>query len=207
MLYILVKYFWLAVISFRQPIRLFGRENIPRKGAFLFVANHLSSNDPFLLAAGTRRHLAFMGKASLFRHPVAGFIMRGLNAFPVDRDADPRAVLEKTVEILRGGRPTTMFPEGSRNKVDTSLREFKKGAALVAVKAGVPVLPAAILGTRNKEEPITVLYGKPIFPPENTREGIRGFNEEMHQAVQSCLEELRPLHARRLEARKGRKKD
>lgn len=117
MLYILVKYFWLAVISFRQPIRLFGRENIPRKGAFLFVANHLSSNDPFLLAAGTRRHLALMGKASLFRHPVAGFIMRGLNTFPVDRDADPRAVLEKTVEILRGGaglRPCFPKEAGTR---------------------------------------------------------------------------------------------
>lgn len=194
MLYFIVRNFWLIWLRLSQGIRMYDRGNIPKKGAFLFIANHLSSNDPFVLVAGTRRHLAFMGKDSLFRHPVANLIMRGLGGYPINRDADPRDVLDKTVEILRSGKPTTMFPEGSRNKVDESLREFKKGAALVAIRAGVPVLPAAILGTNHKDGRISVIFGSLMEPPAYSKENIRLFNQEMQDAVGTLLEELKKKH-------------
>ena len=84
-----------------------------------------------------------------------------------------------------------MFPEGTRNKVDEKLQPFKKGASLVALKAGVPVVPAAILGTNRKDGPLGIIFGKPMTPPENTLENIVRFNEEMEAAVAELIEELR----------------
>lgn len=174
-----------------RGLKIYGRENIPRKGAFLLVSNHKSNNDPFVLAAATTRQISFMGKDKLFKHPVANIIMRMLKAFPVDREGDPREVLNKAVDILKAGRPTAMFPEGTRNREDDSLAEFKKGAALVAVRAGVPVLPVAILGINRKKSKIYALFGKPIMAPENTRENIASFNQEMYQAVSGLIAELK----------------
>ena len=114
-----------------------------------------------------------------------------LKAFPVDRDGDPREVLNRAVDILKAGRPTAMFPEGTRNREDDSLGDFKKGAALVAVRAGVPVLPVAILGINRKKSKIYALFGKPIMPPENSRESINMFNQEMYVAVADLIEELK----------------
>lgn len=201
MLYFIVKHFWLLVIRVKQPIRLYRKENILKKGAFLFVANHQSSNDPFLLSAGTRRHLAFMGKDSLFAHPVGNFILRQLGAYPINREANPKEVLDLTIEILRRGKPTTMFPEGNRNKENDELRSFKKGAALVAIRAGVPVIPAAILGTNRKDGPISVWFGEAIQPPSYSRENLQVFNEEMEAAVGLLVEKLKPLHYARVAKR------
>ena len=190
MLYFIVSNFMKFLLMVTRGLKIYGKENIPRKGAFLLVSNHKSNNDPFVLAAATNRQISFMGKDKLFKHPVANLVMRGLKAFPVDREGDPREVLNQAVNILKAGRPTAMFPEGTRNREDDSLADFKKGAALVAIRAGVPLLPVAILGINRKKSKIYALFGKPIQPPENTRENINVFNQEMHDAVSNLIVEL-----------------
>lgn len=192
MVYFVVSHFMKFLLMITRGIKIYGRENIPRKGAFLLISNHKSNNDPFVLAAATFRQISFMGKASLFKHPVAKLVLGGgLKAFPVDREGDPRIVLNQSVEILKKGRPTAMFPEGTRNRVDDSLGEFKKGAALVAIRAGVPVLPVAILGINRKGSKIYALFGEPLYPPTNTRENVNAFNEEMYDSVAKLIDELK----------------
>ena len=191
MIYFIVANFQKLVLIITRGLKVYGRENVPEKGAFLFIANHLSNNDPFLIAAGTKRHLAYMAKDKLFENPFLRFWLTRLGVFPINREGDPRQVLNQTVEILKSGKPTTMFPEGTRNKEDETLQEFKKGAALVAIRAGVPVVPAAILGTNRKKGRIAVLFGKPMTPPEYSKENIARFNEEMAARVAELIDELR----------------
>lgn len=192
MVYFIVSRFMKLLLMVTRGLKIYGRENIPRHGAFLLISNHKSNNDPFVMAAATTRLISFMGKASLFKHPIAKLVLGGgLKAFPVDREGDPRVVLNQSVEILKKGRPTAMFPEGTRNRVDDSLGEFKKGAALVAIKAGVPVLPVAILGINRKKSKIYALFGKPLYPPTNTRENVNAFNQEMYDSVARLIYELK----------------
>lgn len=192
MVYFIVSRFMKLLLMLTRGLKIYGRENIPRKGAFLLISNHKSNNDPFVLAAATNRVISFMGKASLFKHPVAKLVLgNGLKAFPVNREGDPRIVLNQSVDILMQGRPTAMFPEGTRNREDDSLSDFKKGAALVAIRAKVPVVPVAILGINLKKSKIYALFGKPMIPPENTRENIAAFNLEMHDAVGKLIDELK----------------
>lgn len=191
MLYFIVSNFQKLLLMVTRGLKIYGRENIPKKGPFLMVCNHQSNNDPFVLAAATTRQLSFMAKDTLFVNPIANIVMRMLKAFPIDRNADPREVLNQNVNILKAGHPTAMFPEGTRNKVDDTISDFKKGAALVAVRAGVPVVPVAIIGTNKKKGKIYALFGKPIQPPENTRENISTFNKEMHDAVSQLIDDLK----------------
>ena len=73
MVYFIVANFQKLLLMITRGLKVFGRENVPEKGAFLFIANHLSNNDPFLIAAGTKRHLAYMAKDKLFENPFLRF--------------------------------------------------------------------------------------------------------------------------------------
>lgn len=153
--------FFLGGISFKN------RENIPAKGSFICAGNHRSSIDPFLIGLGMKRQMAFVAKDSLFRIPVIKHLLRWVNANPIDRSGSPKVVIEKTVEILRGGKPIAIFPEGTRNKGEEPLMSFKKGAALLAIEAGVPIVPVGIKNSNKTFGRKTVIYGKPIMPPED----------------------------------------
>src|SRR6266540_929181 len=67
------------------PLKVYGVENIPKKGAAIVVCNHLSMVDPFMIGYAAPRTICFMGKEELFRNPVVGFFVRATGAFPVDR--------------------------------------------------------------------------------------------------------------------------
>ncbi len=191
MLYFIVSKFMKLLLMVSRGLKIFGRKNIPKKGAFLLVSNHKSNNDPFVLAAATNSQISFMGKEKLFRNPIANIVLRMLKGYPINREGDPREVLNQTINILKSGRPTAMFPEGTRNRENDNLNEFKKGAALVAIKAKVPVVPVAILGINIKKSKIYALFGEPLQPPENTRENITAFNLEMQNAVGKLIDELK----------------
>ena len=94
-----------------------------------------------------------MAKAELFRIPVLGFLIRELGAFPVQRGAADRSAIRRALRILNDGGVVGVFPEGTRNRRGEVLNP-QGGAALIALKAGVPVLPAAIWGTANIDGPL-----------------------------------------------------
>ncbi len=159
--------FLLGGITFKNT------ENIPGKVSFIAAGNHRSNIDPFLIGLGMKRQMAFIAKDVLFKIPIIKHLLIWVNANPIDRNGSPKVVIEKTVELLQKGKPLTIFPEGTRNKGDEPLLKFKKGAALLAIEAGVPIIPVGIFNSNKTFGRKTVIYGKPIMPPANNDKNSR----------------------------------
>jgi 1-acyl-sn-glycerol-3-phosphate acyltransferase len=122
-----------------------GTERIP-KAACLFVANHTSSLDAPAVVGAIPRRIAILLKESLFRFPVVGTAFRLAGFIPVKRGHDSAVKsLEKATESLRAGRSFLIYPEGTRSP-DGRLQKFKKGAVVMAIKAGAPIVPVACSG-------------------------------------------------------------
>lgn len=126
-----------------------GLELIP-DGPCIFVCNHASHFDVLVVLAHVRRHLRFVAKQELFRIPIFGQSLRALGNIEVDRSGGgkDRQRLREAVEAVQRRVNVMFFPEGSRSD-DGVLQPFKKGAAILALDAQVPVVPMAIAGTRN----------------------------------------------------------
>lgn len=126
--------------------RVVGKHNIPRSGAFLLAPIHRSNIDTPLAAAVTRRRMRFMGKDSLWKFRPIGWVVSALGAFPVTRGTADREALRRCIAVLEGGEPLVLFPEGTRQSGPVVMPLFD-GAAYVAVKAGVPIIPVGIGGS------------------------------------------------------------
>ena len=135
-----------------SPLWRFSVEGAPppdvRTAAYVVVANHESTADPFLLSF-LPWDMRWIAKDSLFRTPVIGWLLRWGGDIPLRRGdrASVREMMRQCRATLAAGLPVMMFPEGTRS-ADGALGGFKDGAFLLAVEAGVPILPLAIEGTR-----------------------------------------------------------
>ena len=124
-------------------VRIKGLERIPT-AACLFVANHTSTADAPAVVGAIPRRVAILLKESLFHWPIAGQAFALAGFIPVNRKAHESAIasVEKATVSLRGGQSFLIYPEGTRSP-DGRLQEFKKGAVVMAIKAGVPIVPVA----------------------------------------------------------------
>lgn len=128
--------------------KVVGRHNIPRQGAFVLAPIHRSNIDTPLAAAVSSRRLRFMGKDSLWKIRPIGWLISVLGAFPVTRGTADREALKRCITVLEMGEPLVLFPEGTRQSGPTVMPLFD-GAAYVAVKAGVPIIPLGIGGSER----------------------------------------------------------
>jgi 1-acyl-sn-glycerol-3-phosphate acyltransferase len=132
--------------------RIEGTEHIPRDGAYIVVANHCSNFDPPLLgwAVGNAsgRLVHFMSKIEMRRWPIIGWLATQSGVYFVRRGESDRAAQRFSLEALAAGRPIAIFPEGTRSR-DGRMRDFKPGAAYLALRSGAAVLPVGIAGTQG----------------------------------------------------------
>src|SRR5712664_267829 len=145
-------------------LRIVGTERIP-SGTCLFIANHTSTVDAPAVVAAIPRRIAILLKLSLFRYPIVGQAFRLAHFIPVDRSKQESAIasLEKAIEAMRGGQSFLIYPEGTRSP-DGRLQEFKKGAVVMAIKAGVPIVPIACSGAhRVMEKHSLVIHPREIL--------------------------------------------
>lgn len=139
-----------------------GAEHIPKDGGVILCCNHRSNNDPIFLAICQKRPITFMAKDSLFKIPVLGFLLRKIAAFPVKRGSGDIGAIRTAVEVLKEKRMLCIFPEGTRNKTNEPLLEFKAGAVLIAYKAEASIVPCAISGKIRPFSKIRVEFGCPF---------------------------------------------
>lgn len=195
-----------ACLAVRLLLRVFtrcrveGLDNVPTKGPFILVSNHLNLVDPPVLGALLPRRITFMAKDELFRTPIVGWAVARYGAFPVRRGQADRQALRTAVAVLERGGVVGMFPEGTRSKTG-KMKEAHPGAAMLAALASVPVLPVALTGTESfrsvfsilARSEVTVRIGKPFTIDRNRsrKESLEGATRAMMARVAALLPEER----------------
>lgn len=161
MFYLFVRGVLRIFLAVFGRMEVLGRENIPATGGLVVAANHTSNLDPIVVGCALDRKISYLAKEELFRIPVLAWVCRNLEAFPIKRGAGDRGAIRESLKILESGRLFGIFPEGTRSKTG-ELQVGKPGAAMIALKANVPILPVALIGTNKFPGKIKVIIGQPI---------------------------------------------
>jgi 1-acyl-sn-glycerol-3-phosphate acyltransferase len=151
-------------------IKISGLENIPRGRAYIVAINHVSIIDPPFTLCFWPEMLEAIGAADVFDKPMQGELLRLYGVIPVHRGDYDRLLIDKVLSLLKDGRPLLIAPEGRRSHV-TAMQKARPGVGFILQKAGVPVVPVALIGTtsdfagrglRGKRPSIEMRVGKPI---------------------------------------------
>jgi 1-acyl-sn-glycerol-3-phosphate acyltransferase len=177
-------------------VRVEGLERIPQ-GVCLFVANHTSAADAPAVVGAIPRRIAVLLKESLFKWPIVGQAFRSAHFIPVNRSARDAAIasVEKATEAMKAGQSFLIYPEGTRSP-DGRLQEFKKGAVVMAIKAGVPIVPMVCSGAHRVMEKrslvihpgeIVVEFLPPIDASKYSLEERDALNDVVHDVMAAAL--------------------
>lgn len=179
-----------------------GRENVPATGAFLLAPTHRSILDTPIASGVTRRRMRFMGADKYWKNNAFGRLLTALGGFPVTRGTADREALKRCIAVLEQGEPLVLFPEGER-KSGPIVQPLFDGAAFVAVKAGVPILPVGIGGSERampkgakfiSPRKVHVAIGKPLHTTSVTgsskaqRDAARQVTIELHGELQRLFD-------------------
>lgn len=175
--------------------RIIGAEKVPQNGPLIIVSNHASDFDPPILSNCMRRPVAFMAKEELFQVPVLKQAITLYGAYPVKRGSADRSAIRAALTALEDGWAVGLFITGTRTK-DGRVTDPKLGAAMIAAKAQVPLLPVSLWGTETifqkgspvpRPVPVTVRVGDILPPPASTN------RDELEKATQQCAEAINQL--------------
>ncbi|AXK33801.1 1-acyl-sn-glycerol-3-phosphate acyltransferase [Streptomyces armeniacus] len=204
MFYYLLKYVLLGPLLrllFRPRIE--GLEHIPDEGAAIVAGNHLSFSDHFLMPAMLRRRITFLAKAEYFTGPglkgrLTAAFFRSAGQIPVDRSGRgaAQAAIEEGLGVLAKDELLGIYPEGTRSH-DGRLYKGRVGVAAMALKAGVPVVPCAMVGTFELQPPgrkmprlgrVTIRFGEPLDfsrfeGMDEDRTALRAVTDEIMYAI------------------------
>jgi 1-acyl-sn-glycerol-3-phosphate acyltransferase len=190
-------------VVFRVRVR--GRDQVPTTGAYIVAPTHRSILDVPFTAFITTRPIRFLAKDDLFSPRWAAWIFERLGAVRVERGTADRGALRVLEATLRAGEPVAIFPEGTRESGE-QIGELFDGAAYLAVKLGVPIVPVGIGGSehilpKGKVVPrmhrVAVVVGVPVVAPVLDRGARRGtaarLTKELHDELQRCFDAANQL--------------
>lgn len=172
--------------------KVYGRENVPKTGPAIIAPNHKSNNDPPICGYAIPRHPSFMAKEELFVKPISRWFCRWLGAFPVKRGTVDKIAIRHAMGILKEGELLGIFPEGGRYR-KPGVGRFHDGAASLALRTGVPIIPVALIGTDKMEKNKTAaVIGKPIVvaKAKPTAEAIAAVNEQLREAILGLMDDF-----------------
>lgn len=187
-------------------LRVEGREHVPH-GPFVLAPVHRSNIDTPLVAGITTRRLRYMGKDSMWRHRAPGWVFSALGAFPVKRGTADRVALRRCLEVLAEGEPLVVFPEGGRRSGPV-VGDISEGAAYLAIRAGVPLVPVGIGGSERAMtkgskvvRPVrtAVVVGPPLLPElgdgsgRAPRRAVRELTERLRAELQRTFDEAQSM--------------
>ncbi len=188
-----------------KPFRFYGKEKVP-KGACVFVGNHYTLFDIVYPASTTWEGIHFLSKKENAQAPILGSLCRAVKVISVNRDGnDVRALLD-CFKCLKNGEKISVYPEGTRNKTDAEMLPFKHGAAVMAIKAKVPIVPMMLYSKPRFFRCAHILVGDPVDLSEFYDKKLT--DEEVSKAddkIRDVLLNLRKEHKEYLENKKKKK--
>jgi 1-acyl-sn-glycerol-3-phosphate acyltransferase len=215
LLYALCRFISVGLSRVLFPGPVIGRENLPRAGAYVIAPIHRSHLDFLIVARISRRRFRYLAKAEVWRFARLGRFIERLGALPVHRESTDRDSFNRSLAVLLGGEPLMVFPEGTRGN-GPLIGELHEGAAYLALRAGVPLVPIGLAGTeralsRRRHFPrpsrVVVVIGETVTRPAGSvgnrvpRALVRSITTELSDAIQAASEDARAL----LSIRKSRR--
>lgn len=206
LLYRFVRFVVCGLTALYTRMSIDGRDRLPETGGYVFAPVHRSYIDTPISGWVSRRRLRFMGKDSMWKYSSIGRVFSALGAFPVSRGTTDREALKRCIEVLQGGEPLVLYPEGER-KDGPVIQPLFDGATFVAAKAGVPIIPVGIGGSAKVmprtakfvfPHKVHVIVGEPILVETNekgraSREMLSRATTELHESLQALFDEAQSV--------------
>lgn len=168
--FVMALYVVLAKLVFFM--RFYGRENIPRDGNYIIMANHVCMLDALTLAmCNLRREIHFMGKKELFNNKFMAWVWTQVHAFPVDRGNMDMGAMRTAMKVLKEGETLGIFPEGTRSRTGEML-PLLSGASVLALRSGVPVIPVYIAGKYRPFRRMRIMVGPAVELADLRQNGV-----------------------------------
>jgi 1-acyl-sn-glycerol-3-phosphate acyltransferase len=200
MLYSIFHFIFYIIAKLFFNLKVYGLNNIPKRGAALIFANHVSFLDPPVVGTAiTNRQIYYLARDTLFKNFFISFILKSWNGIPMNRGVGFRGGFEKALEVLKKGNVLLAFPEGTRS-IDGKIQNGKVGIGMLVYRAKVPVIPCYIDGTFKvlprgakfiKFNRISVRFGSPLDFSEMYK---LSESKEVYQViVEKIMESIRKL--------------
>jgi 1-acyl-sn-glycerol-3-phosphate acyltransferase len=193
---------WLILKTTGVRVAVEGLDRITPGTTYVFVSNHQSIYDTPVIFASLPYQLRIIAKESLARFPVLGWhLKRGRHLFVDRKHPDRAGILKRWRTLVAEGLSLIIYAEGTRS-VDGRVARFKAGSFLLAMQAGLPIVPLAVVGTRHvmkkgrlRTEPgdVTLVIHEPIVPPlldEPTVHDAKALADRVHQVVETTVNRL-----------------
>jgi 1-acyl-sn-glycerol-3-phosphate acyltransferase len=199
--YLTIRLIVIVVCRIYLRLRIVDAHKIPESGTFILAPSHRSTLDIPVAAATTRRRMMYMGKDSMWKIKPIGVLLTALGSFPVTRGSADLEALKRCIAVLERGDPLVLFPEGTRHH-GRVIEPLFDGAAFIAYKTGVPIIPVGIAGSEEIWPPGTKLprprkcvavVGDAIYPKDlngarATREMMSAFTLELQASLQTVFD-------------------
>lgn len=194
---------WLILKTTGVTVTVEGLDRVRRGETYIFVANHQSHYDTPVIFSSLPYQLRIIAKESLARFPVLGWhLQRGGHLLVDRRHPDPAGILDRWRGLVSAGLSLIIYAEGTRSP-DGRIARFKAGSFMLAMQAGLPVVPLSVIGTRAimpkgrlRTEPghVTLVIHEPIAPPAVAAPSVRdakAFADRVHAIVEATVVERR----------------
>lgn len=197
-LYNVVWYLCRGAFGLVYPSRVRGMENIPEEGGFILCLNHCSALDPLYISAQIprRRNMHFLAKKELFSNKFFAKVMTAIGGIPIDRGNADLNAMRSSLQLVKEGKGLGIFPQGTRSR-DNTPTPMMPGASMIALRAGVPVIPAYIDGPYRPFCRMQMMIGKPLdfsdFGRRCDRDTMQAATDRIADAIWGMQAECREI--------------
>ena len=184
---VLYPLIWIFMRIF-HPWKVEGRENVP-EGAVVMCGNHTTLGDPIYVvcALGWRCQTRIIAKEELMKIPVLGFLLGKAGIIGIKRGKADVAAIKTSIKYLKNGELLLMFPEGTRHQ-DGDFGDAKTGAAMLALRTGVPIIPIYLPAEKRFFRWNPVVFGEAYYP--KVPEGRKPTQEDYHAVADDLMERI-----------------
>ena len=166
-------------------------------GPVVICCNHVHALDPIVLAFAVKRPIHFMSKKELFAKKWLAKLITVLGAYPVDRQGNDIKSIKHFMGLLKENKVVGLYPEGTRSR-DGQVHAFHGGGAMLALRTGASIVPAAVSGNWKFMSRVSLVLGEPLdlskySGRKATQEDIQAVTEKLEQTVKELYEQAKEL--------------
>ena len=190
MIYWIIRPLLLIFYKLFYRVKVFGKENLIKRGKNIVICNHLCKMDVFVVSALYPNKTTFLSKIEWYKNKFFGWLLIKLGTIPIDRDKPSFKSIKDALTVLKNDKRLGIFPEGRRNFETNELQEIKEGVGLFAVKGKSLITPIIIYDRLKMFKKTYVIVGKPIdlsqyydkkFNDEVSKQCADVVNNTMHE--------------------------